>query len=230
MNSSQINLIVVGAAGRMGKRICELILEASDLALAAEIDRNDSFESSLTSADAIIDFSSPAATVEHAPIAATKKIPLIIGTTGLDKNQENILQTAAQDIPIVYAPNMSIGVNVLFSLLKNAAKALENDFKIELTETHHIYKKDKPSGTAKKALEVILNNSTHSLNEIKVEAHREGDVIGDHSISFNSNAETLTLSHHAKSRDIFAQGSLTAARWIVKKPAGFYGMADVLNL
>lgn len=223
---------VIGSKGKMGQRICALIEKTSDLNLAARIDRNNALSQLEPNKlpQVLIDFSTIEATMEHAPKAAEFGIALVIGTTGLQAQQIATLEKASQKVPVVFAPNMSVGVNVLFKLLAEAAKVLGPEFKVSMEETHHIHKKDAPSGTAKKALEVIVQNSTWQAKDIPVEAKREGEVIGDHSITFASPQETLTLSHHAISRDLFAQGSLTAARWVVQQKPGLYSMQDVLGL
>ena len=223
---------VIGSKGKMGARICALVEKAQDLQLTARIDQHDSLTQLQpgNKPQVLIDFSTIEATLQHAPIAAQMGIALVVGTTGLNEQQTSVLQTASRNIPLVFAPNMSVGVNVLFKLLAVAAKSLGPQFKVSMEETHHVHKKDAPSGTAKKALEVIAQYSPHQAKDIPVQAHRVGEVIGDHSITFASKLETLTLSHHAVSRDLFADGALTAARWVATKPAGLYSMQDVLGL
>lgn len=223
---------VIGSKGKMGQRICALVEKAADLQLSARIDR----EHTLAQLEqknlphVLIDFSTIEATLKHAPDAALRGIPLVIGTTGLNETQLAVLKKAAESTAIVFAPNMSVGVNVLFTLLATAAKSLGTEFRVSMEETHHVHKKDAPSGTAKKAREVILHNSSWQEKDVPITAHREGEVIGDHHITFSSPLETLTLSHHAVSRDLFASGALTAARWVVSQKPGLYSMQDVLSL
>jgi len=223
---------VIGAKGKMGQRICALVEKSTDLQLSARVDR----EHTLAQLEhknlphVLIDFSTIEATLKHIPDAAARGIPLVIGTTGLNEIQLAVLRKAAQSTAMVFAPNMSVGVNVLFKLLASAAKSLGPEFRVSMEETHHVHKKDAPSGTAKKALETILQNSNWQEKDIPIAAHRTGEVVGDHSITFSSALETLTLSHHAVSRDLFASGALTAARWVVGKKPGLYSMQDVLGL
>ncbi len=219
-----IKVIVSGAKGRMGSRIISLISESTDLELAAGIDLGNSLADVIDKADVIIDFSAPNASVENAMLAAERKKAIIIGTTGLSEEQEAAIKKSSSSTAILHAPNMSIGVNVMFKLIKDAAAVLGDSYRIKIEETHHVHKKDKPSGTAKRMFDLIPNPDIVT----GVDSHREGEVIGDHKIDFSGNDEVLTISHHAESRDIFARGAITAARWIAGKPVGLYDMSDVL--
>ncbi|MBT3181892.1 MAG: 4-hydroxy-tetrahydrodipicolinate reductase [Deltaproteobacteria bacterium] len=220
-----IKIIVTGAKGRMGSHIISLISESSDLELAAGIDIGDSLADVIDGADVIIDFSTPDASVLYAELSATHKKAIVIGTTGLDDVQETQIKKAASSTAVLHAPNMSIGVNVMFKLIKEAAAALDDSYTIRIEETHHIHKKDKPSGTAKRMCDMVPNSNRIT----EVNSHREGEVVGDHEITFSGHDEILRISHHAESRKIFARGAITAARWIAGKPAGFYNMNDVLS-
>ena len=240
------NLIITGVTGRMGKRIKALAEIDTDLTVTGEADRNTNLEEVIHLGDVIIDFTLPEATSTFIEIAAKHKTPIVIGTTGLKSEQEAKIKEASQSIPIVYAPNMSVGVNTLFAATQFISQALGTDFSIRLDETHHVHKKDKPSGTAYGILDMALpaRNQTRSdialhdgaeqtdskTSDVNVHVYREGEVIGDHSIMFENDMESVTISHHAKNRDIFAAGSLRAAKWIADKPARLYSMMDVLGL
>jgi 4-hydroxy-tetrahydrodipicolinate reductase len=152
---------------------------------------------------------------------------MVIGTTGLDASQENDIAERSRNIPIVFAPNMSIGVNLLFKIVKEAAGALSGDFDIRIDETHHIHKKDSPSGTAKMINKVIKEASGQ---DVPIKAFREGEVIGNHGIMFESEFETLEIRHNAKTRDVFAAGALKAAKFLKDKSSRLYTMADVLGI
>lgn len=226
-----IRVIVAGTNGRMSNRIAALVEQASDLTLAARLSRTEPLEQSLDRGDVVIDFTSLEASIAIASAAAKKHRPLVIGTTGLTDDHMNIIRRAAADIPIVLSPNMSLGVNVLFALVNLATRTLGKEFGVEITEVHHVHKKDKPSGTAKRLLDIILKHRGKDTERtIPVHALRQGEVIGDHTVTFTSANEKITLAHHAGTRDIFAEGALVAARWIVGKPAGLYDMSDVLGL
>jgi 4-hydroxy-tetrahydrodipicolinate reductase len=153
----------------------------------------------------------------------------VIGTTGQSKEQRRIIEETAQSLPIVFASNFSIGVNVLFWLTRRAAEQLGSDFDAEIVETHHKMKKDAPSGTAKTLAEV-LKAAKRTQADIPIQSIREGDVVGEHTVIFNGPAERLELSHRAASREIFARGALRAAKWIIRRPPGLYSMQDVLGL
>ncbi len=216
--------VVIGAKGRMGKRIIAFIEKADDCALAAGVDVGDDIAAALAGADAVIDFTIADASAHNAAIAADCGVPIVIGTTGQDEAQLAAIREASQHIPVVLAPNMSVGVNVLFALVDQATKTLGEGYAISIEETHHVHKKDAPSGTAKRLADI----SGIELGDVR--SIREGEVVGDHEIVFESPEEKLILTHHAVTRDVFARGAITAAHWIVGKPAGLYGMNDVLGL
>lgn len=222
-----IRVVVAGAKGRMGRKVSELVRSAKDLALAAEIDAGDSLEKAAGGCDVIVDFSTAAASAQHAAISADAGRPIIIGTTGLSDAEMDALRTAAKKVPVVYAPNMSIGVNVMFRLIATAASALGPDYAVGIEETHHEHKLDRPSGTAKRMAEIAREK--RGGEAIDVHSIRQGEVVGDHEIRFRTPDEQLTITHHAGDRGIFAQGAVAAARWVVGRPAGLYDMADVLG-
>lgn len=225
-----LRFIVTGARGRMGSRICELIAQAPDLELAAAIDQGDSLEAALDAgADALIDFSSAEASARNALLAADARIPVVVGTTGMNEAQCAAIMEAAHAVAVVRSSNMSVGVNVMWNLIERAARTLGAEFAVAIEETHHAHKLDKPSGTAKTMAE-YATLSGRRADEIAITSRREGEVVGDHTITFTGPGETLTISHHAVTRDIFAAGAVAAGRWIVGKPARLYGMADVLGL
>jgi len=243
------NIIITGSKGRMGGRIAKLARTMKDLSIAAEIDFGDSLEQAAPKGDVIIDFTVAAAAPQNAGIAARFKKPIVIGTTGLKEEELAKIREASKIIPIVMAPNMSVGVNVMWKLIEIAAATLGRKYSVDIVETHHIHKLDKPSGTAKKILDIVLEKSGRSLNrdvffyeeetslppandnlEVSVRSIRRGEVVGDHVVHFTSPDETLSITHSAANRDVFAEGAITAAKWIVGKPAGLYGMDDVLGL
>ena len=264
-----IPVIVMGAAGRMGAQIIGLLRDHKELSLAAAIEYQahaaigrDAGEAvggekigvtvtpdlprALKQGRVVIDFTSPEVTVETAGLAANAGVPLVIGTTGLTEAQQKALKAAAKKVAVLYSPNMSIGVNLLFQLASQAAKALGPSYDIEITEAHHRMKKDAPSGTALhlarlladatgRTLEQAAVYSRHGLDaarqtgQIGIQSIRGGDIVGDHTVLFAGAGERLELVHRAASRDNFARGALLAARWIVDQPSGFYSMQHLLN-
>ncbi len=220
-------IIVIGAKGRMGQRIIARLKENPALKLAGEVDLGDSLEKVLGSADVFIDFSSAETTVSNLQTAAKLGKAAVIGTTGHSPAQKKEIEALSKKIPIVMAPNMSVGVNVLWKIIADAARLLGADYDVGIVETHHTQKKDSPSGTALKAAEVLKKQTS---KEIQIQAFRGGDVVGDHTVTFWGNGERLEITHQATSRDTFALGALRAAQWIVGKPNGLYSMADVLGI
>jgi len=235
-----VKLGVSGARGRMGQRIIALAKEDKDLTLAFGLEDRSNPEvgkvidevkiigdpEQINSCDCLIEFTSPEASLEHLAFAVKFNKPLVIGTTGLSQEEQSKIEEASKIIPIVFAPNMSVGVNLLFRLLKEAAGILKG-YQVNVEEAHHIHKKDAPSGTAKKIAEVI-NSQGFSIKSEEIKSIREGEVVGDHRVVFESPVDKIELSHFAKTRDIFAQGSLVAAKWLVDKKPGLYSMEDVL--
>jgi 4-hydroxy-tetrahydrodipicolinate reductase len=263
-------VIIAGAAGRMGRRIGFMVNEHPDLQIAAGFERTDSpglgkdmgelggygstgikvadgLAAVIDQGDVIIDFTFHEATMKIARLAAEKNRAMVIGTTGL--SQENIqeLSELSNNFPCVQAPNMAIGVNVLFKLAAKVAAILGNDYDMEIVEAHHRMKKDAPSGTAMKLGEVMaqavgrdLDNvgvfARHGIigertdREIGLQTIRAGDIVGEHTVYFAGAGERLELTHRAHSRDNFARGAAMAAAWVVKQPNGLYSMFDVLGL
>lgn len=264
-----VKICMAGACGRMGRRILELAaaeddpeiggafdvaaLAGTELVVGTECNRPQRIVVSadavgeIAQADVLIDFTAAEACVANARIAADAGKPAVIGTTGLTEAQQGELAGFAKRIPIVYAPNMSVGVNVLFKLTTEVAAILGLDYNVEITEVHHNLKKDSPSGTAlrlaecaAKALglrypaEVVHGRQgtveQRPARQIGVHALRGGDVVGEHTVSFIGKGERLELVHKAHSRDNFARGALRAAHFVVAAAPGLYDMQDVLGL
>ena len=229
MKKTPVRVLLVGAAGRMGKTVLDLAAADPKIDIVAQCDLGDPIEPAMENCDVIIDFSHPDAIDEVCRAASQHGKSLVIGTTGHSQEQRRMIQEAAQSLPIVFASNFSVGVNVLFWLTRKAAELLERDFDPEIIETHHKMKKDAPSGTAKTLAE-ILKAEQKNQNEIPIQSIREGEVVGEHTVIFTGPGERLELTHQAASREIFARGALRAAKWIVGRPPGLYSMQDVLGL
>ena len=235
-----VKVIVSGACGKMGKRIIQLAKGDSQIDLIAGLEHEGHPDvgkvvegvkiigdsNQIKSCDCLIDFSAPAASIAHLPHLIKFKKAVVIGTTGLDQDQQKAIKEASKSIPVVFSPNMSIGVNLLFRLVKMAGGALKN-YKVYVEEAHHVHKKDAPSGTAKKIAQ-ILNKEGFSIKNEDIKAIREDEIIGDHRIVFESGMDKIELFHSAKTRDIFAQGAVRASRWVADKGAGLYSMEQVL--
>jgi 4-hydroxy-tetrahydrodipicolinate reductase len=209
MKESPVRVLLIGAAGRMGKTVFDLAQSDREIEIAARCDLGDSIQPAMKNCDVAIDFSQADSIDEVCRAALQHAKSLVIGTTGHSQQQR------------------SVGVNVLFWLTQKAAELLGSDFTPEIVETHHKMKKDAPSGTAKTLAEIlkVARNS-----EIPIQSIREGDVVGEHTIIFSGPAERLELTHRAANRGIFARGALRAAKWIVEKPPRLYSMRDVLGL
>ena len=227
--SSPIRVLLVGAAGRMGKTIVALAQHESGFQVVAQCDLGDAIESAVKNCDVVIDFSSANAIEEICRVALEHRQPLVIGTTAHSPAQRGLIEEAAKSLPIVFASNFSVGVNALFWLTRRAAEILGSGFDLEIVETHHRTKKDAPSGTAK-TLAQILKETRKLDGEIAIQSIREGDVVGDHTVIFAGAGERLELTHRASSRETFAKGALNAARWVIDRPPGLYSMQDVLGL
>jgi 4-hydroxy-tetrahydrodipicolinate reductase len=264
------DVVVGGAAGRMGARVVACLREASDLRLVAAFEApghpavgHDAGEGAgigptgvVIGADpgaaiagdrVLIEFSVPDATVEHLRLAASAGARAVIGTTGLSPSQRAEVATLARRTAIMLSPNMSVGVTLALQVLAVMARTLGDDYDVEITEIHHRFKKDAPSGTALRMAEVVAEAlgrdlssvavygrqgvpGERSAKEIGVMSLRSGDVVGEHTVSFGSLGERLELTHRAHSRDTFARGAVRAARWVATRPAGLYSMQDVLGL
>ncbi len=242
-----IRLLIHGAKGRMGQSLIACAAADPELSVVSEIDDGDDFAAALPGCDAVIDFTHATITAGIARACAAANKVLVIGTTGHSDADRVLITEAAASIPLVFAPNFSVGVNTLFFLTKKAAEILGPDFDLEIVEMHHRLKKDAPSGTARRLAEILTavrnlayeKDVLHGRNgmvgertasEIGMHAVRGGDVVGDHTVIFAANGERLELTHKASSRDTFAKGALRAAKWATSQPPGLYDMQDVLGL
>lgn len=267
---STADLVVAGAAGRMGSRIVALARETPEVRVVAALEApghpalgRDAGEVAGTgrlgvtlTADAaavltrdrvLVEFSVPEATLEHLRLVAAAGARAVIGTTGFSAAQREEIAALARKAPIMLAPNMSVAVTLAFRILPLMARALGDDYDVEITEIHHRFKKDAPSGTALRMAEVVAAALGRDLakvgvygrqglpgertrQEIAVMSLRSGDVVGEHTVAFGALGERLELTHRAHTRDTFGRGALRAARWIGQQPPGLYDMADVLGL
>lgn len=240
-----MRIAIVGGLGRMGRAIAASAKE-NGITVAASLDAGDDLDAGLKLGDVIIDFSSHQATADVIRRAKALGKPLVIGTTGHTAGEKIHLRKEAAAIPCVWSGNYSVGVNLLFSLTQQAARVLDASYDAEVVEMHHRFKKDAPSGTAARLLEIILEErkltadalrhgregitGERQPNEVGIHSLRGGDVVGDHTVMFAALGERLELTHKASDRGIFARGALRAAQWVVKQKPGLYDMQDVLGL
>ncbi len=251
-----IKLAVNGALGRMGKRIIACAGDDPEIEVVGAVDLMEHRGSpyvttelggAIENADVVIDFTSHVGLPATIDIVAGAGKALVIGTTGLTRQEQIALDKAAKRVPVVYAPNMSAGVNLVFQLAAQIARTLGSAYDVEIVEAHHNQKKDAPSGTARKLAENIaealrrdLDKSAvygregmtgpRKMSEIGIHAVRAGDIVGEHTVIFAGPGERIELTHRAHSRDTFARGALRAAKWVVGKPPGRYSMLEVLGL
>jgi 4-hydroxy-tetrahydrodipicolinate reductase len=264
-----LRIAVAGASGRMGRTLVEAVLEAPDLELAGALDvataaaiGRDAGEFlgrstgvtvssdpavALVAADVLIDFTRPEGTLAHLRECAARGVRMVIGTTGFDDDGRRAIAAAAAGIGIVFAPNMSVGVNVTFRLLEVAASLLGGDYDIEVIEAHHRHKIDAPSGTALGMGRAIASALGRELDEVATWTRhgvtgerapgtigfsvvRGGDIVGDHTVLFAGTGERIEITHRSASRATYAQGSLRACRFLASRPAGLFDMQDVLGL
>jgi 4-hydroxy-tetrahydrodipicolinate reductase len=263
-------IVVAGAAGRMGSRVIACLPEARDLTLVAALEApghaalgrdageaagvgrlgvpiSDDVKTALERDRILVEFSTPEASLDHLRVVAGVGARAVIGTTGFAPAQRDEIAALARRAAIVLAPNMSVGVTLALRLLPLMAKALGDEYDIEITETHHRFKRDAPSGTALRMAEVIAEAlgrdlataavygrqglpGERSRTEIGILSLRSGDVVGEHTVSFGTLGERLELTHRAHNRDTFARGALRAARWVAGRGPGLYSMHDVLGL
>ena len=232
---------ITGASGRMGQSLIDVIENTDGLELTSAVDKGDDLAPFFKNADVVIDFTIPEATMMHVDMAVQTGTALVIGTTGLSDAQETILKSSAGKTPILYAANMSVGVNMLMALVEQTASRLGIDWDIEIFETHHHHKIDSPSGTAlalgkaaqdsRKTGEFVTDRTgKRNAGDIGYAVQRGGDVVGEHDVTFFSQGERITLGHKATDRSLFAKGAVRAASWLGDKPAGLYTMRDVLEL
>lgn len=265
-----IKIAVTGAAGRMGGRIITAINEADGLQLAGAVEReghaligqdagqvagcgalgvkiSGSLAEALADAEVLIDFTFPEVTLANIAVCAQLGKSIVIGSTGFTPDQRAEVNTHAEKIPVVLAPNMSVGVNLCFKILKDVAATLGDDFDMEIVELHHNKKKDSPSGTAVRMGEIVAEAVGRDYNkvanyhrqgmcgerskeEIGMQTVRGGDIVGEHTVYFIGMGERIEISHRAMSRDMFARGAVRAAGWLGKQGPGMYDMQDVLGL
>ncbi|MGQ9688904.1 MAG: 4-hydroxy-tetrahydrodipicolinate reductase [Desulfobaccales bacterium] len=262
--------MVSGAAGRMGGRIIHMLEAAEGISVVAALERPDhpavgkdvgevvglpkkgmmvsgSLAEVLPLGEVLIEFTHPEPTLAHLRQAAAAGKAMVIGTTGLSHQQVEELKGLAQKTRVVFAPNMSVGVNLMFKVVENIAKVLSEGYDVEIVEAHHRLKKDAPSGTALKLAQIIAQALGRDLDrvavygrkgitgerpteEIGIMAVRAGDIVGEHTVTFCGIGERLEVIHRAHNRDNFARGAVRAAQWIVNQPPGLYDMQDVLGL
>jgi 4-hydroxy-tetrahydrodipicolinate reductase len=265
----KIRFAIAGSGGRMGRTLIEAVLGCPDATLAAALDAAGSpmlgkdagealgnpcgvlidadVELGLSQVDCLIDFTRPEGTMVHLDVCRRRGVHMIIGTTGLNTEQKLTIQDASRDIPIVFAPNMAVGVNLVFKLLDTAARILNDGYDIEIIEAHHRHKVDAPSGTALRMGEVVAaaldrnlaacavygregHTGERSGNEIGFATVRGGDIVGDHTVLFAGTGERVEISHKAASRMPYALGAFRAARFLRDKRRGLFDMQDVLGL
>ena len=269
-NKKMINVGVIGAGGRMGRMLVEAVQQNPQTRLTAAIERQgsslvgadagevaavgrldvqivDDLQSVINKIDVLIDFSLPAATEQNMQVCAAHNVAMVIGTTGFNEQQEQVLATASEQVAIVYAGNYSTGVNLSLKLLGMAAKAFGTDADVEVIEAHHKHKIDAPSGTAYMMAEAVAEARGQNLKDVAVygregqtgereagtigiHAIRGGEIIGDHTVMFIADGEVVEITHRARARMTFAAGAVRAATWIVQQSAGQYNMQDVLGL
>ncbi|SNB47231.1 4-hydroxy-tetrahydrodipicolinate reductase [Geobacter sp. DSM 9736] len=265
-----VKVAVCGAAGRMGQRIIVAVKEADGVELSGALERpghplvgqdagiiagcgelsvkiSDDINGVVAGCDVLIDFTTPKVSLKNLEVCALKKKAIVIGSTGFTPDERALAAELAREIPCVLAPNMSVGVNVCFKILKDIAKTLGDDFDVEIVESHHKLKKDSPSGTAVRMGEVVAEALGRDYNkvanyhregicgertkeEIGMQTIRGGDIVGEHTVYFIGMGERIELTHRAHTRDMFSRGSVRAARWIAGKAPGIYDMQDVLGL
>ena len=266
--TSRFRVAIAGASGRMGRMLIEQVLASADLKLTVALDQPGSAAlgqdagaflgqatgvaitsdlAALADADGLIDFTRPDGTLAHLDVCTQYGVCVVIGTTGFDATQKAKIGAAAQTLPIVLAPNMSVGVNVTYKLLEKAALLLQQDYDVEIFEAHHNRKVDAPSGTALGMGEAVARAWGVELSEVADWARhghtgarqqgrigfsvlRGGDIVGDHTVYFCGTGERIEITHRSSSRATYAQGSLRALRFLRDRAAGLYDMQDVLGL
>lgn len=224
-----IKIAVSGSKGKMGSRIIDLAKGDPEFQCTGEFDVDGNAGDAIKGCDCLVEFTAPEATMEHLAICEKDKKGIIIGTTGLSEEQVNKIKEASANIPVVISPNMSVGVNLLFKLVETASKILDSEYEISILEAHHAEKKDAPSGTAKE-IEKIVKNIKGKDTDVVISSVREGEIVGEHTITFESDVDLIEITHSAKTRDIFAKGALQAAKFIAGKKNGLFTMKDVLAL
>jgi len=266
----RVKICMIGAAGKMGRRIIALTKDDEAAEISGAVESAESpfigmdagevagigkigvkivsdYESAAKDADVLIDFTFKMVTLNNLDVYEKINKPLIIGTTGFEGEEVEKIKRLSDKLPLLLAPNMSLGVNLTFKILDMVAKAIGNLYDIEIIEAHHRMKKDAPSGTAMRMAEVVAAATGRDLdkdavycrrgligerkdNEIGIQTIRAGDIVGEHTVMFCGNGERIEITHKAHTRDTFAKGAITAAKWIKGKSNGFYSMFDVLNI
>ena len=240
-------IAINGSKGKMGQALTEAINSSSQSDFGAGFDKGDNLIDSLKNFEVLIDFSRPEASLNALAVCKDAGKAMVIGTTGFTDSELELIGQASKEIPIVFAPNMSVGVNLTLKILETSAKVIGPDSSIEIIEAHHRYKVDSPSGTALKMGEVIANalgrdlaecavygregiEEPRDMNAIGFSSIRGGDVVGEHTVAFFMDGERVEIAHKASSRMIYANGAVRAANWLSDKSSGLYSMQDVLEL
>ena len=240
-------IAINGSKGKMGQALFEAINSTSQSEFGAGFDKGDSLIDSISNFEVLIDFSRPEASLSALSVCQSSGKAMVIGTTGFADSELELIEKASKEIPIVFAPNMSVGVHLTLKILETSAKVIGPDSSIEIIEAHHRYKVDSPSGTALKMGEVVANALGRNLSECAVYGRegieeprdmntigfssiRGGDVVGEHTVAFFMDGERVEITHKASSRMIYANGAVRAANWLSDKPSGLYSMQDVLEL
>ena len=240
-------IAINGSKGKMGQALIEAINSSSQSDFGAGLDKGDNLIDSLSNFEVLIDFSRPEASLNALAVCKDAGKAMVIGTTGFTDTELELIGQASKEIPIVFAPNMSVGVNLTLKILETSAKVIGPDSSIEIIEAHHRYKVDSPSGTALKMGEVIANalgrdlsecaiygregiEEPRDMNTIGFSSIRGGDVVGEHTVAFFMDGERVEITHKASSRMIYANGAVRAANWLSDKSIGLYSMQDVLEL
>ena len=245
--SEPLRILVTGCRGRMGEAVARCAGGDQEVTVAGKIDAGDDLPTALAACDAVVDFSHHSFTRELVTACRNQRKLLVIGTTGFSAETEAFIRDTPASLPIVFAPNYSVGVNTLFWLTRKATEILGADFDLEVVEMHHNKKIDSPSGTARRLAEILCeveklsysndvrhgrfgNVGARSKREVGMHAVRGGDVVGDHTVIYAAQGERVELTHKASSRDTFANGAIRAAKWLRGQPNGLYDMQDVLGL
>ena len=240
-------IAINGSKGKMGQALIEAINSSLQSDFGAGFDKGDNLIDSLSNFEVLIDFSRPEASLNALAVCKDAGKAMVIGTTGFTDSELELIGKASKEIPIVFAPNMSVGVNLTLKILETSAKVIGPDSSIEIIEAHHRYKVDSPSGTALKMGEVIANalgrdlsecavygregiEEPRDMNTIGFSSIRGGDVVGEHTVAFFMDGERVEITHKASSRMIYANGAVRAANWLSDKSSGLYSMQDVLEL
>ena len=240
-------IAITGSNGRMGQALIEAVKLNPNVSQGSILNRGDDIKGVLKGFDVLIDFTRPEATLDALSICQSAGKAMVIGTTGFSDDALKVIDQASSDIPIVFAPNMSVGVNLTLKLLETTAKVIGTDSNIEIVEAHHRHKVDAPSGTALKMGEIIANALGRDLSECAVYGRegkegprdrqtigfssiRGGDVVGEHTVTFFMEGERVEITHKASSRMTYANGAVKASQWLTNQPNGLYSMQDVLDL